>query len=105
MNEHDRGAVATEVRESDLSARTCEPPGQLHHSLNIDQIKFLVRGVAYDSLRRIRNQALFDRIDVYELDDGDVVDADRGEPFDTLLDPSLHAAALSTRPGCVRERT
>jgi site-specific DNA recombinase len=49
-----------------------------------------------DSLRRICNQAFFDRINVYELDDGgDVVDAEPGEPFDTLLDPSLHAAALT----------
>lgn len=49
-----------------------------------------------DSLRRICNQAFFDRINVYELDDGgDVVDADPGEPFDRLLDPSLHAAALT----------
>lgn len=48
-----------------------------------------------DSLRRICNQAFFDRINVYELDGGNFVEASPGEPFDMLLDPSLHAAALT----------
>ncbi|QIR69948.1 hypothetical protein [Kocuria sp. KD4] len=63
-----------------------------------------------DSLRRICNQAFFDRINVYELDDGgDVVDADPGEPFNTLLDPPAPRGSADlrgqARPGCVRERT
>lgn len=58
-----------------------------------------------DSLRPICNQAFFDRINVYELDGGDIVDADPGEPFDTPLDPSLHAAARTYEASCVRERT
>lgn len=48
-----------------------------------------------DSLRRIRNQAFFDRINVYEVENTDTVDADAGEPFDTLFHPALHAAALA----------
>ena len=32
---------------------------------------------------------------MYELDGGDVVEASPGEPFNTLLDPALHAAALA----------
>ncbi|RCV49366.1 hypothetical protein [Marinitenerispora sediminis] len=60
----------------------------------------IFRGASYDmsiddSLRRICNQAFFDRINVDQLDGGDIVDANSGEPLDTLLDPSVHAAALT----------
>lgn len=48
-----------------------------------------------DSLRRICNQAFFERIHVYEIENADIVTADPGEPFDALLDPNLHAAALA----------
>lgn len=48
-----------------------------------------------DSLRRISNQAFFDRINVYEVEDIDTVAADHGEPFETLFDPALHADALT----------
>lgn len=48
-----------------------------------------------DSLRRICNQAFFERINVYEVENTDTVDAEPGEPFDALLDPNLHAAALA----------
>ena len=48
-----------------------------------------------DSLRRICNQAFFERIHVYEIENTDIVAADPGEPFDVLLDPNLHAAALA----------
>ena len=48
-----------------------------------------------DSLRRICNQAFFDRINVYEVENTDTVDADAGEPFDTLFHPALHAEALA----------
>jgi transposase-like protein len=43
-----------------------------------------------DSLRRIANQAFFDRILVYE----DTIEADPGEPFNILLNPALHADAI-----------
>lgn len=48
-----------------------------------------------DSLRRICNQAFFERIHVYEIENADTVRAEHGEPFDALLDPNLHAAALA----------
>ncbi|HPU04687.1 MAG TPA: zinc ribbon domain-containing protein [Rhodoglobus sp.] len=48
-----------------------------------------------DSLRRICNQAFFERIHVYEIENADIVRAEHGEPFDALLDPNLHAAALA----------
>lgn len=48
-----------------------------------------------DSLRRICNQAFFERINVYEGEDIDTVAADHGEPFDLLFDPALHADALT----------
>lgn len=48
-----------------------------------------------DSLRRICNQAFFERIHVYEIENTDMVTADPGEPCDALLDPNLHAAALA----------
>ncbi|MPV49805.1 hypothetical protein GCG21_07255 [Pseudactinotalea sp. HY160] len=48
-----------------------------------------------DSLRRICNQAFFDRINVYELDGSDIVEAEHGEPFDALFDPALQADALA----------
>ena len=48
-----------------------------------------------DSLRRICNQAFFDRINVYEVENTDTVDAHAGEPFDTLFHPALHAEALA----------
>ena len=48
-----------------------------------------------DSLRRICNQAFFERIHVYETENVDRVEAEPGEPFDWLLDPKLHAAALT----------
>ncbi len=48
-----------------------------------------------DSLRRICNQAIFERIHVYEVENVDTVKGEPGEPFDSLLDPNLHAAALT----------
>lgn len=48
-----------------------------------------------DSLRRICNQAFFERINVYEVDGADIADAEPGEPFDVLLDTELHAEALA----------
>ncbi|GAB2514507.1 hypothetical protein GCM10027064_10480 [Microbacterium petrolearium] len=48
-----------------------------------------------DSLRRICNQAFFERIQVYEVENVDTVKGEPGEPFDSLLDPNLHAAALT----------
>ncbi|CCH78448.1 conserved hypothetical protein [Nostocoides japonicum T1-X7] len=48
-----------------------------------------------DSLRRICNQAFFDRINIYEVEDTDIVDAQHGEPFDALFDPALQAEALA----------
>lgn len=48
-----------------------------------------------DSLWRICNQAFFERIHVYEVENADRVEAEPGEPFDTLLDPAVHAAALA----------
>ena len=48
-----------------------------------------------DSLRRIANQAFFERIDVYEEDSTDMVQAVHGEPFDILFDSALHADALT----------
>lgn len=35
------------------------------------------------------------RISVYEIENVDTVEAEPGEPFDSLLDSSLHAAALA----------
>lgn len=46
-------------------------------------------------LRRICNQAFFDRINVYEVENTDTVDAEPGEPFDMLFRPALHAEALA----------
>lgn len=46
-----------------------------------------------DSLRRICNQAFFERIHVYEVENADRVEAAPGEPFDTLLDPAVHGSA------------
>ncbi len=48
-----------------------------------------------DSLRRIANQAFFERVNVYEVEDADIVGADEGEPFDVLFDPALHVGALA----------
>ena len=48
-----------------------------------------------DALRRICNQAFFERIHVYEIENVETVTAEPGEPFDSLLDPNLHAAALA----------
>lgn len=48
-----------------------------------------------DSLRRICNQAFFLSLHVYEIENVDTVTAEPGEPFDSLLDPNLHAAALA----------
>lgn len=48
-----------------------------------------------DSLRRIANQAFFERINIYEVESADTVDAEHGEPFDTLFDPALHTEALA----------
>ncbi|MFT4220300.1 MAG: hypothetical protein QM611_07265 [Microbacterium sp.] len=48
-----------------------------------------------DSLRRICNQAFFDRISVYEHDGTDIVTADHGKPFDALFATALHADALA----------
>lgn len=48
-----------------------------------------------DSLRRIRNQAPFECIHVYEIQNTDTVTAKHGEPFDALLDPNHRAAALA----------
>lgn len=48
-----------------------------------------------DSLRRICNQAFFDRINVYEIQNTNIVDGEPGQPFDALLDPNLHATALT----------
>ncbi len=47
------------------------------------------------SLRRICNQAFFDRVNIYEVEDTDIVDARRGRPFDALFDPALQAEALA----------
>lgn len=60
-----------------------------------------------DSLRRICNQAFFERIHVYEIENIDTLTAEPGEPFDSLLDPNLHAAALAYRlvGGPCRDRT
>ncbi|GAB4086202.1 recombinase family protein [Myceligenerans cantabricum] len=48
-----------------------------------------------DSLRRIANQAFFERINIYEIESTDAVTADHGEPFDVLFDPALQADALA----------
>ncbi len=48
-----------------------------------------------DSLRRIANQAFFERINVNEVDGADMVEAEPGEPFDVLFSPELHAEALA----------
>lgn len=48
-----------------------------------------------DSLRRICNQAFFEGIHVYEVENTDRVEAEPGEPFDTLLDPNAYAVALA----------
>lgn len=48
-----------------------------------------------DSLRRVCNQAFFERIHVYEVENVDTVEGEPGEPFDSLLDPNLHAVALT----------
>ena len=47
-----------------------------------------------DSLRRTCNQAFFERIHVYEVENIDTVEAEPGEPFDVLLNPAMHAEAL-----------
>ena len=47
-----------------------------------------------DSLRRIANQAFFDRIHVSEVD---TTDPELGEPFDLLLNPAVQAEALHRR--------
>ncbi|MGK9147193.1 hypothetical protein KXS11_06155 [Plantibacter flavus] len=46
-------------------------------------------------LRRICNQASFGRINVHVVADIDTVAVDRGQPFDILFDPALHADALT----------
>ena len=48
-----------------------------------------------DSLRRIADQAFFERTYVYEVDGADTVDAEPGEPFDVLFRPELHAEPLA----------
>ena len=45
-----------------------------------------------DSLRRIANQAFFERLVVT---DDDAIDADPGVPFDALFNPEVQATALS----------
>ena len=45
-----------------------------------------------DSLRRIANQAFFERLNIIEVD---TIDAEHGEPFDLLFKPALHADALA----------
>ena len=47
------------------------------------------------SLRRICNQGFFERVHVYAIETVDPVEAEAGEPFDTLLDLAVHAAALA----------
>ena len=48
------------------------------------------------NLRRIANQAMFERINIVELDPDDPprIDAAYAEPFDRLLDPRAHAQVL-----------
>ncbi|MGM7665713.1 hypothetical protein [Microbacterium sp. A93] len=41
------------------------------------------------------DQAFFERINVYEIENIDTVEGEPGESFDSLLDPKLHAAALA----------
>lgn len=53
-----------------------------------------------DSLRRIANQAFFERINVYEVKSGDTVDTvdtEPAEPFDVLFDLALHTGASRRR--------
>src|SRR5690625_1932193 len=45
-----------------------------------------------DSLRRIANQAFFERLTVT---DDDAIDAEPGVPFDTLFNPEVQATALA----------
>ncbi len=45
--------------------------------------------------RRECNLAFFERIHVCEVENVDRVEAEPGDPFDALLDPNLHAAALA----------
>ena len=48
-----------------------------------------------DSLRRIANQAFFERIHIYEVTPHtDAASADHGEPFDILFNPELQAVAV-----------
>ncbi len=49
-----------------------------------------------DSLRRICDQAFFERINISEVEDTGIVDAQHGEPFDALFDPALQAEALTS---------
>ena len=49
-----------------------------------------------DSLRRIANQAFFDRLIVT---DERGIDADAGTPFDTLFNPAVQATALARAGG------
>ncbi|MBL0886170.1 hypothetical protein HGK34_07780 [Myceligenerans sp. I2] len=49
-----------------------------------------------DSLRRVANQAFFERINVYEIEHIDAVTADHGEPFDVLFDPAVQGDALAS---------
>jgi hypothetical protein len=53
------------------------------------------RRLALIELRRISNQAFFERINVQEVEDIDTVVADHGEPFDVLFHPALHTEALA----------
>ncbi|MBL3691017.1 recombinase family protein [Leucobacter chromiireducens subsp. chromiireducens] len=48
-----------------------------------------------DSLRRICNQAFFARINIYEIEGTEMVDAEPGEPFDVLLNAETHNVALA----------
>ena len=49
-----------------------------------------------DSLRRIANQAFFERLTVT---DDDAIDAEPGVPFDTLFNPEIQATALARQEG------
>ena len=48
-----------------------------------------------DSLRRIANQAFFERIYIFEENNTHFADALHGEPFNVLFNPAVHAEALA----------
>lgn len=58
-----------------------------------------------DPLRRICNQAFFERIHICEVEHTPTGTADHGEPFNLFFNPALHTAPLDHEARCQNGQT